>query len=69
MQYYFLVCADCNYEFTITTDQDPYNQVCPQCSGRNICRRFGVQNNICIDMMKECSNCPFNGNCAEQEQE
>ncbi|NLL51239.1 MAG: hypothetical protein GX248_00870 [Peptococcaceae bacterium] len=66
MPYYYLVCADCDHEYSITTDQDPYNQICPQCSSRNICQRFGVKNTICIDKMKECSNCPFNNNCAEQ---
>jgi DNA-directed RNA polymerase subunit RPC12/RpoP len=69
MPYYYLVCADCDYEFSIPADQDPYNQVCPQCSSKNICRRFGVKNSICIDQLKECSNCPFNNNCTEQPED
>jgi DNA-directed RNA polymerase subunit RPC12/RpoP len=65
MAHYYLVCADCDHEFTILTNEgDPFEQVCPACSSKNICQRFGVTNTKCIDQMKECSNCPFENNCS-----
>ncbi len=69
MPNYYMICADCNFEYTVPTSiEDPFRQPCPNCSSKNVCQRFGVKNTICIDKMKDCSNCPFNGNCALQEE-
>lgn len=67
MSYYYLVCTDCDYEFTVPTSSgDPFQHVCPKCASKNLCQRFGVVNTKCIDLMKECSNCPFENNCSAQ---
>ena len=69
MANYYMVCADCDYEFTVpTTCGNPFDQVCPKCSSKNICQRFNVPNEICIDGMKECKACPFDGNCKIQDE-
>lgn len=65
MSNYYLVCADCDYEFTVPSSSgDPYQNVCPKCSSTKIRQRFSVVNTICIDPMKECSSCPFSNNCS-----
>lgn len=67
MSNYFMVCADCDHEFTVPTSVgDQFEQNCPECSSNNICQRFNVVNPKCIDQMKDCTKCPFDSNCGEK---